>query len=123
MKKNNFKPKGFNATWIYAIIGLLLIGFFLITPNIGSQTKSLNRVTFNSYVQKGYIDQVDLDLESNKVSVYLTKEALNSEEFKQFKTQEPGLTNFGGKSANYSFTVADAGNFEKDFNELMGLDD
>jgi len=119
LKKNNFKPKGFNATWIYAIIGLLLIGFFLITPNIGSQTKSLNRVTFNSYVQKGYIDQVDLDLESNKVSVYLTKEALNSEEFKQFKTQEPGLTNFGGKSANYSFTVADAGNFEKDFNELV----
>ena len=119
MKKNSFKPKGFNPTWIYAIIGLILIGFFLFTPNIGAQTKSLDRGTFNTYLQKGYVDQVDLDLENNKVSVYLTKAALDSEEFKQFKNQEPSLTNFGSKSANYSFTVADAGNFEKDFNEIV----
>ena len=119
MKKNSFKPKGFNPTWIYAIIGLILIGFFFITPNIGSQSKSLNRGTFNTYVLKGYVDQVDLDLETNKVSVYLTDAALNSEEFKQFKNQEKGFPTFSGKPANYSFTVADAGNFEKDFNELV----
>ena len=119
MKKNSFKPKGFNPTWIYAIIGLLLIGFFLFTPNIGAQTKSLDRGTFNAYLQKGYVDQVDLDLENNKVSVYLSKAALESEEFKQFKNQEPSLTNFGSKSANFSFTVADAGNFEKDFNDIV----
>ncbi len=119
MKKNNFKPKGFNPTWIYAIIGLILIGFFLMTPNFGAKTKNLDRGTFNSYITKGYVDQVDLDLENNKVSVFLTKEALDSEEFKQFKNQEPSLTNFGASSPNYSFTVADAGNFEKDFNELV----
>ena len=119
MKKNNLKPKGFNSTWIYAIIGLLLIGFFLITPNIGSQSKSLDRGTFNSYIQKGYVDQVDLDLENNKVSVYLTNEALKQEEFKHFKNQEPSLTNFGSKGPNYTFTIADAGNFEKEFNEIV----
>jgi len=119
LKKNNLKPKGFNSTWIYAIIGLLLIGFFLITPNIGSQSKSLDRGTFNSYIQKGYVDQVDLDLENNKVSVYLTNEALKQEEFKHFKNQEPSLTNFGSKGPNYTFTIADAGNFEKEFNEIV----
>ena len=119
MKKNNLKPKGFNSTWIYAIIGLLLIGFFLITPNIGSQSKSLDRGTFNSYIQKGYVDQVDLDLENNKVSVYLTNEALKQEEFKHFKNQEPSLTNFGSKGPNYTFTIADAGNFEKEFNDIV----
>ncbi|HEY4539279.1 MAG TPA: ATP-dependent zinc metalloprotease FtsH [Faecalibacter sp.] len=119
MKKNNLKPKGFNPTWIYAIIGLVLIGFFLLTPNIGSQSKSLDRGTFNSYITQGYVDQVDLDLENNKVSVYLTDEALNKEEFKQFKNQEPGIMNFGAKGPNYSFTIADAGNFEKEFNEIV----
>ena len=119
MKKNNFKPKGFNPTWIYGIIGLLLIGFFFITPNLGGQTKSLDRGTFNSYVQKGFVDQVDLDLEKNKVSVYLSDKALNSEEFKQFKNEEPSLTNFGSKGPNFSFTIADAGNFEKEFNEIV----
>lgn len=120
MKKNNFKPKGFNPTWIYAIIGLILIGFFFLVPSINGQTKNLDRGTFNSYIQKGYIDQVDLDLESNKVSVYLTDAALNTEEFKQFKNQEPSLTNLGsGVSPNFSFTVADAGNFEKEFNDIV----
>ena len=119
MKKNNLKPKGFNPTWIYAIIGLVLIGFFLLTPNIGSQSKSLDRGTFNSYITQGYVDQVDLDLENNKVSVYLTDEALNKEEFKQFKNQEPGIMNFGSKGPNYTFTIADAGNFEKEFNEIV----
>ena len=119
MKKNNFKPKGFNPTWIYAIIGLLLIGFFFITPSIGSQTKSLDRGTFNSYIEKGYVNHVDLDLENNKVTVFLTDQALKLDEFKQFKNQEPGITNFGGQAPNYSFTVADAGNFEKEFNDLV----
>ena len=119
MKKNNFKPKGFNPTWIYAIIGILLIGFFFITPNIGSQTKSLDRGTFNSYIEKGYVDYVDLDLENNKVTVFLTKKALELDQFKQFKNQEPGLTNFGAQAPNYSFTIADAGNFEKEFNEIV----
>lgn len=120
MKKNNFKPKGFNPTWIYAIIGLILIGFFLFVPNISGQTKNLDRGTFNSYIQKGYIDQVDLDLESNKVGVYLSDAALNTEEFKQFKNQESNFpTLSSGVSPNFSFTVADAGNFEKEFNEIV----
>ncbi|WP_394369288.1 ATP-dependent zinc metalloprotease FtsH [Faecalibacter bovis] len=120
MKKNNFKPKGFNPTWMYAIIGLLLIGFFFLVPSIGGQTKNLDRGTFNSYIQKGYIDQVDLDLENNKVAVYLTDAALNTEEFKQFKNQEPSFPSLGTSvSPNFSFTVADAGNFEKEFNEIV----
>ncbi len=119
MKKNNLKPKGFNPTWIYAIVGLLLIGFFFITPNIGSQTKSLDRGTFNNYIEKGYVDHVDLDLENNKVNVFLNEKALKLDQFKQFKNQEPSLTNFGGQAPNYSFTIADAGNFEKEFNEIV----
>ncbi len=119
MKKNNLKPKGINLTWIYAVIGLLLVAFFIFSDTIGGPTKTLDRNTFLTYVKQGYVDKVNLNLESNKVSVYLTKEALNKEEFKQFKQPEEGIAALNKNQPSYTFTVADAGNFEKEFNEVV----
>ena len=87
MKKNNFKPSGFNPTWIYAIIGLLLIAFLLFSDNIGGMgaaTKNIDRTTFLSYVEKGYVKEADLEKETGRVAVYLTDAALNTEEFKKW---------------------------------------
>lgn len=119
MKKNNLKPKGFNLTWIYAVIVVLLVAFFLFSSSTSGPTKNLDRNTFLTYVKQGYVDKVNLNLENNKVSVYLTKEALGTDQFKQFKQPEKGLTSFNQGQPNYSFTVADAGNFEKEFNEVV----
>ena len=117
MKKNNFKPSGFNPTWIYAIIGLLLIAFLLFSDNIGGMgaaTKNIDRTTFLSYVEKGYVKKADLEKETGRVAVYLTDAALNTEEFKKFKKSE-SINPLSTGSPNFTFNVADAGNFEKDF--------
>ena len=117
MKKNNFKPSGFNPTWIYAIIGLLLIAFLLFSDNIGGMgaaTKNIDRTTFLSYVEKGYVKEADLEKETGRVAVYLTDAALNTEEFKKFKKSE-SINPLSTGSPNFTFNVADAGNFEKDF--------
>ncbi|MFV0221713.1 ATP-dependent zinc metalloprotease FtsH [Empedobacter falsenii] len=120
MKKNNFKPSGFNPTWIYGIIGLLLIAFLLFSDNIGGvggTTKNIDRTTFLTYVEKGYVKEADLEKETGRVSVYLTEEALNNEEFKKFKNTKENLNPFATGAPNFTFNVADAGNFEKDFYE------
>ncbi|UWX66764.1 ATP-dependent zinc metalloprotease FtsH [Empedobacter stercoris] len=120
MKKNNFKPSGFNPTWIYGIIGLLLIAFLLFSDNIGGvggTTKNIDRTTFLTYVEKGYVKEADLEKETGRVSVYLTEEALNNEEFKKFKNTKENLNPFATGAPNLTFNVADAGNFEKDFYE------
>ncbi|MFV0224642.1 ATP-dependent zinc metalloprotease FtsH [Empedobacter falsenii] len=120
MKKNNFKPSGFNPTWIYGIIGLLLIAFLLFSDNIGGvggTTKNIDRTTFLTYVEKGYVKEADLEKETGHVSVYLTEEALNNEEFKKFKNTKENLNPFATGAPNFTFNVADAGNFEKDFYE------
>ena len=120
MKKNNFKPSGFNPTWIYGIIGLLLIAFLLFSDNIGGvggTTKNIDRTTFLTYVEKGYVKEADLEKETGRVSVYLTEEALNNEEFKKFKNTKENLNTFATGAPNFTFNVADAGNFEKDFYE------
>ena len=119
MKKNNFKPSGFNPTWIYAIIGLILIAVLLFSDNfggMGAATKNIDRTTFLTYVEKGYVKEADLELDTRKVTVYLTEAALKSEEFKQFKPAEKGLQNaFSSSAPNFTFNIADPGNFEKDF--------
>ena len=82
---------------------------------MGGPTKNIDRTTFLSYVQKGYVKEADLEKETGRVNIFLTDEALNKEEFKKFKKTDNGLSSFGGPSANFTFNVADAGNFEKDF--------
>lgn len=106
--------------WIYGIIGLILIGFFFYTPNsLGASSKSLDHNTFFKYLKEGYIEQVDLGLDDNSVKVYLSKEALESENFKQLKKSQDNSLTFMGKSPDFIFNVADAGNFEKEFNTTL----
>ena len=82
---------------------------------MGGPTKNIDRTTLLSYVEKGYVKEADLEKETGRVNVFLTDAALNIEEFKKFKKSDNGLSAFSGPSANFTFNVADAGNFEKDF--------
>lgn len=82
---------------------------------MGDPTKNIDRTTLLSYVEKGYVKEADLEKETGRVNVFLTDAALNTEEFKKFKKSDNGLSAFSGPSANFTFNVADAGNFEKDF--------
>ncbi|SUP53523.1 ATP-dependent zinc metalloprotease FtsH [Weeksella virosa] len=121
MKNKNTKPSGgFNPMWIYGVIGLILIGFFFYTPNsLGASSKSIDHNTFFKYLKEGYIEQVDLGLDNNSVKVYLSKEALESENFKQLKKSQDNNLSLMGKSPDFIFNVADPGNFEKEFNTTL----
>ena len=121
MKNKNTKPSGgFNPMWIYGVIGLILIGFFFYTPNsLGASSKSIDHNTFFKYLKEGYIEQVDLGLDDNSVKVYLSKEALESENFKQLKKSQDNNLSLMGKSPDFIFNVADPGNFEKEFNTTL----
>ena len=81
---------------------------------MGATTKNIDRTTFLTYVQKGYVKEADLEKETGRVNVFLTDAALNTAEFKKFKKTE-SINPLSNGAPNFVFNVADAGNFEKDF--------
>src|SRR5690554_1270517 len=85
----------------------------LTTPS-----KQIDRSTFFEYLSDGYIENVKLYLDENKVDVFLTKEALEQEEFKVFAPRNPNSSAFAPQTPQYTFIVADNANFEKEFNEV-----
>lgn len=97
--------------WVYAIVGFLLIGFWFFSNNIATESKTLERGTFFEYLRDGYIKNVRLNLDENKVNVYLTDEALKLDQFKSFK-QNSNMSAFAQPMPEYSFIVADNANFE-----------
>jgi cell division protease FtsH len=106
-------PSSFNPMWIYAVVGLILVGFWFFSNTIGNESKRLDRSTFFEYLNEGYIKNVTLNLEDNKVEVYLTEEALKRDEFKGLK-ENSNMTAFSQAVPQFTFTVADNANFEQD---------
>ncbi len=104
--------------WIYAAVGMVLIGFWFFSNSLAGSVKPLDRSTFFEYLSEGYVETVQLYLEENKVDVFLTKEALESEEFKFLTQPESNMTMLSSPAPQFSFIVADNANFEKEFEEL-----
>lgn len=104
--------------WIYAAVGFVLIGFWFFSNSMMSPVKQLDRSTFFDYLSKGYIENVKLHLEENKVDVYLTKNALESDEFKKLVPPNSNMNMLSTPSPQYSFIVADNANFEKEFEQI-----
>lgn len=102
--------------WIYGIVGLMLLAFWFLSPSFSSPVKNIDRSVFFDYMDKGYVKNVRLTLEDNKVEVFLTKEALESKEFEQMKPKGD-LTALSGNSPQFTFIVADKDSFEKEFYE------
>lgn len=97
--------------WVYAIVGFLLIGFWFFSSSMAGESKTIERGTFFEYLKDGYIKNVRLNLDGNKVDVYLTDEALKLDQFKGF-TKDSNLSAFAQPMPQYSFIVADNANFE-----------
>lgn len=64
--------------------------------------KEIQERVFFEYVEKGYVQNFVFDKDADRVSVFLTDEALEKEEFKGLK-QNPNLT---GETPNMTFKVA-----------------
>lgn len=114
-RDKNKAPKGggFNPMWIYAIVGFILIGFWFFSGSMNLETKKIDRQTFFEYLQDGYVKNVRLNLEDNRVDVYLTDDALKLEKFKSFEDNKP-VGAFSQASPQFSFIVADNANFEEE---------
>jgi len=122
LKNKNIKPSGgFNPMWIYGIIGIILIGFFFYSPtsSVSGSSKTIDHNTFMNYLKEGYISQVELGVDDRSVKVFLSDQALASDNFKQFKKAQDGNLNLLGKSPDFTFNVADVGNFEREFNTTL----
>ena len=72
-----------------------------------------------NYLKEGYISQVELGVDDRSVKVFLSDQALASDNFKQFKKAQDGNLNLLGKSPDFTFNVADVGNFEREFNTIL----
>ncbi|HLV24240.1 MAG TPA: ATP-dependent zinc metalloprotease FtsH [Moheibacter sp.] len=123
MNNNDNNPKKsnnntFNPMWIYAIVGFLLIGFWFFSSSMASDSKRLDRGTFFEYLNEGYIKTVRLNLEENKVDVYLTDEAMKLEQFKGFK-EPSNMSAFAQAAPQYTFIVADNANFETEIEKAI----
>ena len=117
---NQKKPNNnvFNPMWIYAIVGFLLIGFWFFSSSMATDSKRLDRGTFFEYLNQGYVKTVRLNLEENKVDVFLTDEALKLDEFKGFKDNS-NMSAFAQAAPQYSFIVADNANFETEIENAI----
>ncbi len=101
-KKKNNKPS-FNLNWLYTAIALFLAGwFFIMSGGMNGSGKEIQERDFFRYVEEGYVQNFVFDKDADRVSVFLTDEALEKEEFKGLK-QNPNLT---GETPNMTFKVA-----------------
>jgi len=119
---NDRKPTGssFNPMWIYAVVGMSLLAFWFFSSNMANETQRLDRNTFFEYLDEGYVKNVRLNLEENRVDVFLTAEAMKLDKFKEFEKENTGnLPAFSQAAPQYSFIVADNANFEKDIEQSI----
>lgn len=119
---NDRKPSGssFNPMWIYAVVGMSLLAFWFFSSNLANETQRLDRNTFFEYLDEGYIKNVRLNLEENRVDVFLTDEAMKLDKFKEFEKDNTGnLSALSQAAPQYSFIVADNANFEKDIEQTI----
>lgn len=109
----------FNPMWIYAIVGMVLMGFWFFSSSLSADAKRLDRGAFFEYLNKGYVKNVLLNLEDKKVEVYLTDEALKLDEFKAFQKNNSNMTAFSQAAPQYTFIVADNANFEAEIEQAI----
>ncbi|MFA7617216.1 MAG: ATP-dependent zinc metalloprotease FtsH [Moheibacter sp.] len=106
--------------WIYAVVGMSLLAFWFFSSNMANETQRLDRNTFFEYLDEGYVKNVRLNLEENRVDVFLTAEAMKLDKFKEFEKENTGnLPAFSQAAPQYSFIVADNANFEKDIEQSI----
>lgn len=119
--KNN-KKSPFSIYWLYAIIGVVVIGIQLY---LGSSTSSTikSQSTFFELADKGYIKEVQI---VNKARVDFTlseegKKAIQSSETGEFAAMKKAFGQ-GGRMKNtdpkFEMDIVDAGNFESRLNDV-----
>lgn len=119
---DNKKKSPFSIYWIYAIIGVAIIGFQLFSSSIGSVPVKYQS-TFFELAEKGFIEDAKL---VNKVRVDFKisvegREFISKSDESRYKALKEYLTKSNSVKKGdpvFELNIIDAGNFESQVNEL-----
>jgi ATP-dependent metalloprotease FtsH len=120
--KKSSKKSPFSIYWIYAIIGVVVIGIQLYLGS-GSTSTIKSQSTFFELAEKGYIKEVEI---VNKARVDFTlgedgKTAIKSSETGEMSAMKKAFGQ-GGRMKNpnpkFEMDIVDAGNFESRLNDV-----
>ena len=118
----NKKRNPFSIYWIYAIIGVAIIGFQLFMSS-GGRIPVKYQDTFFELAEKGYVEDVKL-VNKVRVDFKITKEGqefIKNSGDSQYKALKEYLVR-GSRPTNaepiFELNIVDAGNFESQVNEL-----
>ena len=115
-QSRNNKPK-FNFYWIYGIIGAIILFQFFLGSSFFQNSKEISNSEFFGYLESGDIKEVQIIVNTGKVKVFLTSEALQKDVHKNTK---PNNINFAGSpSPNYVLNFGDLENFEDRINKII----
>ncbi|MEY3425766.1 MAG: hypothetical protein RL679_1124, partial [Bacteroidota bacterium] len=119
---DNKKKSPFSIYWIYAIIGVAIIGFQLFMSS-GGRVPVKYQSTFFDLAEKGYVEdaklvnkvRVDFQISSNGRD-YIVKS--NDSQYKELKKVLKKSKTIKKGNPIFELNIIDAGNFESQVNEL-----
>lgn len=119
---DNKKKSPFSIYWIYAIIGVAIIGFQLFMSS-GGRVPVKYQSTFFELAEKGYVEEAKL-VNKVRVDFKISKEGrnfINNTDDTQYKALKEYLTKSNTVKKGdpvFELNIIDAGNFESQINDL-----
>lgn len=127
MANNNNKDKKkspFSIYWIYAIIGVVIIGFNLLYSS-GSTSEIKKRSTFQELAVAGHVQEVVIvgnqkrvDFKLNEEGVKYVEQNGKGTDYKKMKKALESGSRIRSSSPTFSFNIGDIGNFENDMKAI-----
>jgi len=116
--KENPNKKPFNFYWIYAIIGVLIIGLQIFSAGSGAQKVSWDRFV-NEMLKTGEVDRLVVVTEGNekRAEIFIKPSALKQDKHK--KAAENKGSSFGTPSPHYYLKIGTIDQFNNDLNRVQ----
>jgi AFG3 family protein len=110
----NFKPK-FNIYWIYGIIGLAIIGTYLMS--MGSKAEEISLQRFENEMLRNYDVERLVVVNKERAEIYIKKDRLSSGKYKD--TGERNFSPIPKTGPHFFFTIGSVDNFEQRLKEAQ----
>jgi len=117
-KDNSTNPKRpkFNSWWIYGIVGVLLIGFQILSSSNLVSTEKTTTSELQEFLRNGDVDKILIVTNTNQAKVFLTKDAL-AKEVHQNSNEESFLPS-SGQLPQYTLDYGDLQIFQNEITNI-----
>ncbi len=113
-KGQNPKPK-FSVYWIYAIIGLAILGTYLL--NMGGKLEEISWQRFEKEMLTSYDVEKIVVVNKERAEIYIKKDRLSSGKYKD--TGSKGFSSLGRSGPQFYFTIGSVEIFDQRLQEAM----